>query len=73
MKMSVIDHINTHPDLTAIDRGDRIEIKIFGKPAGYITHDDIRQAEISISPTGWPQSKGLRKGALHVYRMIRGE
>jgi len=71
--MNAIDRINAHPDLAATEHGDRIEIKVFGKPAGYVTHDDVAQAEASISSTGWPQGKGLRRGALQVFRAIRGE
>ena len=63
-----IDRINETKDFTAAESRGRIQITKFGRPAGYITEDDI--SSLGHTPTGWPRSKGLNKGALEVWRAL---
>jgi len=70
---NAIDNINAHADLGAEKRGNKIMITVYGRPAGYITDDDVQDAMDRTTPTGWPTSKALKKGALKVYEAIRSD
>lgn len=63
------ERINATDDFGAAVKGDRIEVTKFGKPAGHVTEDEIEN--IGHTPTGF--GGNLRKGALEVWRAIRGE
>jgi hypothetical protein len=60
------ERLNRHPDFTAIARLDRIDVKRFGRPAGYITHADLQS--IGHTATGW--GKNLTKGAYPAWQAI---
>lgn len=60
------DRINAYDDLSARIRGDAIEVSVYGRPAGVVSQDDLDR--LGHSATGW--GKGLRKGALKVYRAL---
>lgn len=70
---TIIDAINATGDLSAEMRGDKIKISVYGRPAGTITEDDVMDAVESNTATGWTRSKGLKKGAMQVFRAIQSD
>lgn len=66
-----LDHaaelINRHPDLSAVVRGSKVEIDVYGRPAGYITGDDLNR--LGHTATGWGKQT-LRKGAYTVWQAL---
>lgn len=61
--------INEWEDLSARVNGDKIMVSVYGRPAGSVDQNDIDN--LGHSATGW--GKGLRKGALKVYRALTDE
>lgn len=53
-------------DLSAKVAGNRIIVSRYGRPAGYVSADEIER--LGGSPTGW--GKHLNKGALEVWRAL---
>lgn len=71
-KMTLTDaaaRINSAADLSAQVRGQKIEVSRFGRPAGYVTADDLDR--IGHTPTGW--GSNLAKGKLQVWQALTQE
>lgn len=60
------ERINQHPDLTARVRRGQVDVAVYGRPAGYVTNDDL--GSMGMTATGW--GKHLTKGALKVWQSL---
>lgn len=63
---AAVSKINANGDLRAREVRGSIEVSVYGKVVGNLTQDDIDS--LGNSATGW--GKGLRKGAMQVYRAL---